>query len=78
MGALDFVLDTDAAYLPVGTAASEFPWSALSGVNVIVFFPTPSQSGWHSGWDQKGKRCGWNPSICITPQEESLWRCYGR
>ena len=48
MGALDFVLGTDAAYLPIGTAASEFPSSALSGVNVI-FFPSPSQSCWRSG-----------------------------
>lgn len=39
MGALDFVLGTDAAYLPIGTAASEFPSSALSGVNVIISFP---------------------------------------
>lgn len=42
MGALDFVLGTEAACLPIGSAASEFPSSALSGVNVVIFFfPNP-------------------------------------
>lgn len=50
MATLDFVLGTDAEHLPIGTAASEFPSGALSGVNAIVwFFSSPSQSCWHSG-----------------------------
>lgn len=52
MAALDFVLGTDAEHLPIGTAASEFPSGALSGVNVIAFFfPSPSQSCWRGGRD---------------------------
>lgn len=40
MGALDFVLGTDAAYLPMDTSASEFCSSALSRASII--FPAPS------------------------------------
>lgn len=40
MGALEFVLGTDAAYLPMNTSASEFCSSALSRASII--FPAPS------------------------------------
>lgn len=39
MGELDFVLDTDAAYLPMDISASEFSSSAL--IRVSVIFPSP-------------------------------------
>lgn len=38
MGALDFVLDADAAYLPMDTSASEFSSSAF--IRVSVIFPS--------------------------------------
>lgn len=40
MGALDFVLGTDAAYLPMDTSASEFSSSAL--IRVSIIFPGSS------------------------------------
>lgn len=40
MGALDFVLGTDAACLPMDTSASEFCSSVLSRASII--FPAPS------------------------------------
>lgn len=72
MAALDFVLGTDAEHLPIGTAASEFPSGALSGVNVIAFFsPVLVKVVGVVGETSKVRDVA-EIHLILTPQQESL------